>query len=100
MIVRKIILLGVVGAAALVGAALIAAAPAEARCEREAYTGRATGLLRALTGVAARSDWRSEVRRYAGPDYAYWSRAKSRVTYCRKVNTRWSCRARAIPCNS
>lgn len=90
---------GIAGAA-LVGAALFAASPAEARCEREAYTGRATGVFRALTGVAARSDWRNEVRRYAGPGYAYWSRAKNRVTYCRKVEGRWRCRARAIPCNS
>jgi hypothetical protein len=99
MRVRKTIY-AIAGAAALMSATLVASAPAEARCERESYTGRATGLLRSLTGVAARSDWRGEVRRYAGPDYAYWSRAKNRVTYCRKVDSRWSCRARAIPCNS
>jgi hypothetical protein len=99
MIMRKVIC-GVAGAAALAGAAIVAAAPAEARCVRESFTGRATGLLRSLTGVAARSDWRNDVRRAVGPDYAYWSRAKNRVTYCRKVDARWSCRARATPCNS
>jgi hypothetical protein len=88
-------------AAALVATSILAAPSAQARCAERLYFGEASGLFRATAGIAARSAWRSAVRERLGGDFAYWSRARSRVTSCEKrEGEQWHCRARARPCNN
>lgn len=100
MIARRA-LQGAAGAAALVAGTLTLAPSAEARCAERQYVGEAHGLLRATAGIAARSDWRSQVRQRLGNDFARWSQARSRVTSChRREGERWYCRASARPCNA
>jgi hypothetical protein len=98
MIFRKV-LQGAIGAAALFAATLVTVSSADAQCARR-YTGEASGLLRAATGIAARADWRLQVRRDLGFGYALWSRAANRVTRCyrRPAGGNWQCRATARPC--
>jgi hypothetical protein len=92
---------GAAAAAALVAASILAAPSAEARCTERLYFGEANGLFRATAGIAARSAWRSAVRERLGGDFAYWSKARTRVTSCTKrEGEQWHCRARARPCNS
>jgi hypothetical protein len=101
MMIGPRLLHGVAAAAALVGASILAAPSAEARCAERLYFGEANGLFRATAGIAARSVWRSAVRERLGGDFAYWSRARSRVTSCTKrEGEQWHCRARARPCNN
>jgi hypothetical protein len=98
MILRKV-LLGTIGATALGAATFIPMSSAEAqRCRR--YTGEASGLLRAATGIAARADWRLQVRQDLGFGAALWSRAQGRVTRCfrRPAGGNWHCRATARAC--
>jgi Ni/Co efflux regulator RcnB len=100
MFARRI-LLAAAGAAVLAAAMFAAASSAEALCKRHYHEGRATGLLRATAGIAARADWRREVRSHDGADYTRWSRARDRVTRCRKPEGgRWRCIATARACNS
>jgi hypothetical protein len=100
MIARKG-LHGAAGAVALVGAALATASAADARCASRFYVGEAEGIFATTTGIAARSDWRAQVRESIGSNFALWSRASSKSTRCtrREGGGRWFCRARAIPCN-
>lgn len=100
MIARSLIL-GAASAAVIFTGMLVAApAPAGAEsCKQNLRFGRATGLLRATAGIAARADWRREVASRDGPEYTRWSRARSRVTSCRKPESgTWRCTARAKPC--
>jgi hypothetical protein len=94
------VLWGAAGAAALLAATLATADRAEAACAGY-FVGEATGLFYTTTGISARSDWRSQVRRRLGNEYAFWSRARDRATRCRKPEGggSWYCRARARPCN-
>ena len=100
MIARKA-LYGAAGAAVLAAATLVAAAPpAEAACKSHPHVGRATGLLRATAGIAARQDRRREVRDHDGGDWTLWRNARRRTTSCRKPEGgRWHCVARAYACN-
>jgi hypothetical protein len=99
MIVRKT-LYAAAGATALVVATIATAPLADARCVDERFSGRASGLLRATAGIAARADWRAEVRRHVGSDFALWRYARDRVTRCYKPESgTWRCYARARPCN-
>lgn len=87
-------------AAVVAAGMLLTASYAAAECTRHTHVGRATGLLRATAGIAARSDWRREVADHDGSAFARWSRARGRVTSCRKPEGgRWSCVARARPCD-
>ena len=92
------------GAAALLTAALVTAPAAAARCSRDYFTGEASGPrpLRAITGVAARAQWRKEVTLHLGAEYALWSRSENRITRCviRRGESGWHCTARARPCNT
>lgn len=99
MILRRT-LLAALGAAALIGSTLVTASSAEAQACAGRYTGEASGLLRAATGIAARQDWRTQVRRDLGFSYGFWSRASRRVTRCfrRPAGGNWHCTARANPC--
>jgi hypothetical protein len=99
MIARRA-LLGAVGAATLAASALVWAPPAEAVC-RGYFTGEAIGIFYTTTGIAARADWRSQVRDAAGSEFALWSRSRDRTTRCfrRETGGRWFCRARARPCD-
>lgn len=73
---------------------------AQADCKRT-VVGESKGILRATAGIAARADWRGRVRARHGSEYAWWSRARSRVTRCyRPEGERWYCRASARPCDS
>lgn len=98
MILRKS-LQGAIGAGALLAATLVTTSSADAQCARR-YVGEASGLLRAATGIAARADWRLQVRRDLGFSYSLWSRADRRVTRCfrRPAGGNWHCRASARPC--
>jgi len=98
MILRRT-LQAAIGASALLTTTLVTMVPAEAQCARR-YTGEASGLLRAATGIAARADWRLQVRRDHGFGYSLWSRASGRVTRCarRPAGGNWHCTARARPC--
>ena len=87
MVARKV-LHGAAGAAVLAAGMLVTASYAEADCKRHSHEGRATGLLRATAGIAARSDWRREVSEHDRPGYAWWSRARGRVTSCRNMLAR------------
>ncbi|HEY1247224.1 MAG TPA: hypothetical protein VGF29_20580 [Hyphomicrobiaceae bacterium] len=100
MIARKG-LHGAAGAIALVAAALATASTADARCASRFYVGEADGIFSITTGIAARSDWRAQVRENIGSNFALWSRAINKSTRCRRPEGggRWFCRARAIPCN-
>jgi hypothetical protein len=91
---------GAAGGAALVAATLVTASSADAECARY-YIGEATGFFYTTTGIAARSDWRSQVRRREGYEFGFWSRARSRSTRCYRPEGggRWFCRARARPCD-
>ena len=92
------------GAAALLTTTLVTTPAAEARCSRDYFRGEASGPrpLRALTGVAARAEWRKEVTRHLGAEYALWSRSENRITRCvvRRGESGWHCTARARPCNT
>lgn len=101
MIVRKV-LQGAAGAAALVGATLATASSAEAECVDRRYVGEAYGLFHTTTGIAARADWRREVRQQIGYEFARWSRSRDRTTRCSRPESggRWYCRARARPCDN
>ncbi len=92
------------GAAALLTTSLVTAPAAEARCSRDYFTGEASGPrpLRAITGVAARAEWRKEVTRELGAEYALWSRSQNRITRCVIIRgeSGWRCTARARPCNT
>jgi len=90
------------GAAALVAAALATAGPADAACAARYYVGEARGLFYTTTGISARSDWRSQVRRREGNEFGFWSRARNKTTRCIRPEGGggWYCRARARPCNS
>lgn len=99
MIARKV-LHGAAGAAVLFAGMLAVAPAAEADCSNRTYVGRGTGLLRATAGIAARADWRREVAERRGSGYTRWSRARTRVTSCRKPEGgRWHCVARARACS-
>jgi hypothetical protein len=101
MVIAPRLLHGAAVAAALAAVSIFAVPSAEARCAERLYLGEANGLFQATTGIAARSAWRREVREHLGGDFAYWSRARNRVTSCsRRDGGRWHCRARARPCNS
>ena len=93
---------GVAGAAILAAATLVAdPAPAEAACKSHPHVGRASGLLRATAGIAARQDWRREVGEHDGSDWTLWRNARRRTTSCRKPEGgRWHCVARAYACNN
>ena len=99
MIARKA-LLGAVGGATIAASAFVWAPSAEALCRRY-YTGEATGIFHATTGIAARADWRGQVGANEGAEFALWSRARSRTTRCqrREAGGRWYCQARARPCD-
>ncbi len=100
MFARKIFH-GAVGAALLAAGTVVTVSSAQAECSNRTYVGRGTGLLRATAGIAARADWRREVASRRGPVYTRWSRARGRVTACRKPEgENWSCVARARACNS
>jgi|RhiMetdeSRZDD1v2_1073273.scaffolds.fasta_scaffold219055_2 hypothetical protein len=92
---------GAAGVAALVAATLATAPSADAACAGRYYIGEATGIFYATTGIAARSDWRGQVRRREGNEFAFWSRANNRSTRCYRPEGggRWFCRARARPCD-
>lgn len=92
---------GAAAAAVFVAATLAASHPAEAACAGRYYIGEATGIFYATTGISARSDWRSRVRRREGNEFAFWSRANNRSTRCYRPEGggRWYCRARARPCD-
>jgi hypothetical protein len=100
MIARKA-LLGVVGAAAFAASTLLTAPAAEARVCKGYYTGEATGIFAATTGIAARADWRGQVNAREGSRFALWSRSRDRRTRCerRESGGRWFCQARARPCD-
>jgi hypothetical protein len=100
MIARRA-LLGAVGAATLAASTLVTAPSAEARCAVRYYTGEAIGIFYTTTGIAARSDWRGQVRVAEGGEFALWSRSRNRTTRCvrREEGGRWYCRARARPCD-
>lgn len=87
------------GAAALFSATLATSPAAEARC-RGYVSGWASGPqpLRALTGVAARAEWRKEVTARYGASYAWWSRSDRRYTRCVLSDGTWHCHAKARPC--
>ena len=89
------------GAAALVVAALATASTADARCSYRYYVGVAEGIFSTTTGISARADWREQVREGIGSNYALWSRAQGRTTRCTRPEGggRWTCQARARPCN-
>lgn len=100
MIARKV-LHGAAVAALLAAGAFGTVSSAEAECSNRTYVGRGTGLLRATAGISARADWRRVVADRRGPDYTRWSRARGRVTACRKPEgSSWSCVARARACNN
>jgi hypothetical protein len=92
---------GAASAAALVFAALATASVAEARCTYRYFVGEAQGIFATTTGIAARADWRAQVREEVGNNFALWSRADGRSTRCSRPEGggRWTCRARARPCN-
>jgi hypothetical protein len=98
---RLVVLRGAAGVAALVGASLGLAPSADAACAARYYVGEATGLFYTTTGISARSDWRSQVRRREGNGFAFWSRSRNRSTRCSRPEGggRWFCRARARPCD-
>jgi hypothetical protein len=87
--------------AVLIGAALVTASAAEARCAPRYYVGESSGIFATTTGIAARADWRARVREDVGGNFALWSRADNRSTRCSRPEAggRWFCRARARPCN-
>ena len=89
------------GAVALAGAMLATASAADARCAYRYFVGVADGIFATTTGMAARADWRAQVREEVGSNYALWSRADNRSTRCTRPEGggRWTCRARARPCN-
>jgi hypothetical protein len=95
MIARKA-LCGVAGVAAL----FATASSASAECAERYYVGEATGIFATTTGIAARADWRGQVRSRVGSEFAYWSRARNRSTRCSRPETGgpWHCVARARPC--
>jgi hypothetical protein len=102
MTVRSV-LWGAVAAAALVATMLGTAEPIDAAtsCARNFYYGRARGVFYTTTGISARAEWRSNVRASLGNGYAFWSRATSRSTRCKKPEGSggtWSCVSRAVPC--
>lgn len=101
MITRKL-LYGTAGAVLVAAAALADASPASAACKGHPHEGRARGLLQTTTEIAARSNWRSEVRRHDGYRFARWTLARDKNMRCRKLKPgrHWHCVARAIPCNS
>jgi hypothetical protein len=92
---------GAAGAVALAAAALVTASTADARCAPRYYVGEAEGIFSTTTGIAARADWRAQVRQDVGSNFALWSRADNRTTRCSRPESggRWFCRARARPCN-
>jgi hypothetical protein len=97
--IARAFLCGAVGAAAFLATTIVTTSSAEAACASRTFTGRASGLLRSTTGIAARTDWRADVRRELGFSYGFWSRASNRVTLCnRRASGGWYCRARARPC--
>jgi hypothetical protein len=100
MIGRKEVI-GAAGAVALIAATLATAPAAVAECAGRYYVGEATGFFRTTTSIAARSDWRSQVRRREGGEFGLWSRARNRFTRCSKPESggRWYCRAVARPCD-
>jgi hypothetical protein len=100
MIARKG-LLGATGAAALAAALLATASSADAACAPRYYVGEAEGFFYTTTGIAARSAWRGEVREHVGSNFALWSQAHNKTTRCVRPEEggRWTCRARARPCN-
>ena len=100
MIARKG-LFGAAGAAVLAAATLATASSADAACAPRHYVGEAQGFFYTTTGIAARSAWRGEVRERVGSDFALWSRSYNRTTRCFRSEDggRWTCRARARPCN-
>jgi hypothetical protein len=98
--IARAFLCGAIAAAAFSATTIVTTTSAEAACASRNFTGRASGVLRSVTGIAARSDWRSVVRREVGWSYGFWSRASNRVTRCnRRRAGGWYCRARARPCN-
>jgi hypothetical protein len=100
MIARRV-LGGAAGAAALVAATLATASSADAACASRYYIGEARGLFYTTTGIAARSDWRGQVRSTEGYGFGFWSRARNRSTRCYRPEGggQWYCRARARPCD-
>ena len=92
---------GAAGAAALAAASLATAASADAACAPRYYIGEARGIFYTTTGIAARSDWRGQVRRREGYEFGFWSRAQNRSTRCYRPEGggRWYCRSRARPCD-
>ena len=99
--IARTILHGAAAAVLLATGMFVTVSSAQAECSNRTYVGRGTGLLRATAGIAARADWRRVVADRRGPDYTRWSRARSRVTACRKPEGEsWSCTARARACNN
>jgi len=97
--IARAFLCGAIAAAAFSATTIVMTSSAHADCASRSFTGRASGVLRSVTGIAARNDWRSEVRREVGWSYGLWSRASNRVTQCnRRSSGGWYCRARARPC--
>jgi hypothetical protein len=97
--IARAFLCGAIAAAAFSATTIMTSTSAEAACTSRTFTGRASGLLRSTTGIAARNDWRAEVRREVGYSYGFWSRASNRVTMCsRRSSGGWYCRARALAC--
>jgi hypothetical protein len=92
---------GVAGAVALLATTLATASSADAACAPRYYVGEARGLFYTTTGIAARSDWRVQVRRREGVEFGLWSRSRNRSTRCVRPEGggRWVCRARARPCD-
>ncbi len=95
------ILWAAAGAAALGAATLATASSADAACAPRYYVGEARGFFYTTTGIAARADWREQVRRREGFEFGFWSRSRNRSTRCLRPEGggRWYCRSRARPCD-
>jgi hypothetical protein len=90
------------GTCAIALGALTAAAavPAGAAC-RGFVQATAEGTFQTPTEIVARARWRSEVREAHGGEFARWSLAKVKTMRCTKIQAgnRWTCLARARPCD-
>lgn len=85
-------------AAAITSLALIA--PAQAyQCKHVPRTASGAAFLKATAQAKAVSGWSSNVKSSLGLSWSVWNIAEAKSVSCSRTGSKWTCQAKAKPCN-
>lgn len=81
-------------------ASLVAVAPAHAyQCKTSPTAASAAAILKTTAQSKAVAAWSSKVKSNYGLSWSVWNIAKNKGVSCTRIGTKWTCEAKAIPCN-